>query len=110
MSCVDKTTCRDHAASDSRMIGLVHANRLEDLATALVANLGEPGLDPVEIVVPHSTWSSWLKMAIARRTGIAANLRFDSLHGFLRRAVDPDPKDRQRRAGDRRVRIAGADV
>src|SRR5215831_19065654 len=89
---VDKATCQDDAAADSQMIRLVHANRLEDLADALAGHLGKAGLDPVEIVVPHSTWASWLKMAIAHRTGIAANLRFDTLHGFLRRAVDPDPR------------------
>jgi exodeoxyribonuclease V gamma subunit len=95
------------------MIRLVHANRLEDLAGALAEALTDPqlsSLQPIEIVVPHPTWASWLKMALARRMGIAANLRFDSLHGFLRRVVDPDPRDRPSRPSDRRIEIAGADV
>lgn len=118
------------------MIHLAYANRFEPLAGALVDRLeaaragGSSPLDPVEIVVPHPIFASRLKLSIATRAGIAANLRFGSLHDLMRRAVDPDraagPAERadpaaapgrlavspagRTRAPDRRIRIAGAGV
>jgi exodeoxyribonuclease V gamma subunit len=85
------------------MIRLVQAHRLDALADALAENLAagvrngsRSPLEPVDIVVPSSTWASWLKIAIASRAGIAANLRFETLQGFLGEAAG--------------VRIAGAEL
>lgn len=76
------------------MIRLLHSNRFGPLVDALVADLerakARPGfspLDPVEVVVRHRVEASYLKLEIARRSGIAANLRFDPLAVFLARVV-----------------------
>lgn len=58
-----------------------HSNRLEILAERLVCLLREsPAGDPFaaeRIIVPHRTIERWLRLEIARHTGIAANLEFE---------------------------------
>lgn len=60
---------------------LVSSNRLEALAGHLAARLAEPAgehapLWPDTILVPQPTLRRWLQAWLARRLGIAANLRF----------------------------------
>ncbi|WP_025770734.1 exodeoxyribonuclease V subunit gamma [Thioalkalivibrio sp. HK1] len=78
-----------------------HSNRLEVLAERLVRLLREsPVSDPFEverIVVPDRTIERWLRLEIARGTGIAANLEFELPAEFawsmMRRAIPDLPLD-----------------
>ncbi|MBF2758863.1 MAG: exodeoxyribonuclease V subunit gamma [Ectothiorhodospiraceae bacterium AqS1] len=78
-----------------------HSNRLEILAERLVELLrGSRGTDPFaaeRIVVPHRTIERWLRLEIARRTGIAANLEFELPATFawsmMRKAIPDLPFD-----------------
>lgn len=68
------------------MIRLYYANRLERLADALAENLADGRANPlvgVPIVVPNQAITHYLKVAIAARNGIAANLDFAFLRRFL---------------------------
>jgi exodeoxyribonuclease V gamma subunit len=72
------------------MLRILHSNALEELASALVRNLeARDPLEPIEIAVFSRTLAAHLKIAIAHRAGIAANLRFQTLHGFLAQRCDP---------------------
>ena len=61
------------------MLHLYHANRLEDLADQLVANLKQPKelvLAPEIIAVPGTAISEWLTIHLAATTGISANIHW----------------------------------
>ena len=66
------------------------------LAERLRADPGDP-LAPERIVVPHPTVGRWLSFELARRLGIAANLRFELPAGFawsvMRSAVPGLPRE-----------------
>ena len=84
------------------MIRLVYADRAQRVADALASLLmaarGLPGvhpLDPIPLVVPNQAATAYLKMALAERMGVAANLRVDYLQSYLARAAEaahPDKK------------------
>lgn len=73
---------------------------MEALAAALAERLrADPGdpLAPERIVVPHRTVGRWLSFELARRLGVAANLRFELPAGFawsvMRSAVPSLPAE-----------------
>ncbi len=78
-----------------------HSNRLEILAERLISLLRRPlsgdPLAPERIVVPHRTIERWLRLEIARATGIAANLKFELPATFawsmMREAIRDLPAD-----------------
>ena len=77
-----------------------HSNRMEALAAILAERLrADPGdpLAPEHIVVPHRTIGRWLSFELARRLGIAANLRFELPAEFawsvMRGAVPDLPRE-----------------
>ncbi len=71
------------------MIHLTYSNRTEALLDALVRRLAarrgqaDP-LAPVRLVVPNRNVERYVELGVARRLGIAANLRFERLGGLLR--------------------------
>ena len=72
------------------MLRVFYSSALELLVDALVegiasekADAEEGPLIPVQVIIPSRTIASFLKMAIAKKTGIAANLRFVFLERFL---------------------------
>ncbi len=76
------------------MIRLTYANSAELLLEALARALeterqqaGWSALDPTYIVVPNQAHTTYLKQGLARKTGIAANLRFSFLHNYLAEVV-----------------------
>jgi len=83
------------------LLHLHFGNRIERLADALASVLAEPAeqavLHPETVVVGHAGMDEWLKRALARRQGIAANLEFQQPGSFvwrMLRARDPKlPKD-----------------
>lgn len=78
------------------MIHLTYSNRTEALLDALVGRLGrrrargDDPLAPVRIVVPNRNVERYVELGIARRLGIAANLRFERLGALLRRWLGED--------------------
>ncbi|HUH05382.1 MAG TPA: exodeoxyribonuclease V subunit gamma, partial [Kofleriaceae bacterium] len=69
------------------MFRLTYANRLEELARALARDVsqgraGDP-LAPVDVIVPNQAVAAYLKLELARTTGVAANLRFPFLESYL---------------------------
>jgi exodeoxyribonuclease V gamma subunit len=84
------------------MIRLVYADRAERLVDALAEQLAAarraPGvhpLDPIPLVVPNQAATAYLKMALARRLGVAANLRVDYLQAFLARTAEAAHPERR---------------
>lgn len=72
------------------MLHLLYSNRFEELAAALGEDLAAAraggALDlfaPQVVVVPNAMVGSALKLALARRHGIAANLQFPFFDGFV---------------------------
>ncbi|HKE18051.1 MAG TPA: exodeoxyribonuclease V subunit gamma, partial [Kofleriaceae bacterium] len=76
------------------VIHVCYSNRLEELAAALADDLalarrggGGPGacdpLAPLTVVVPNQMVAAYTRREVARRLGIAANLRFPHLDRFL---------------------------
>lgn len=69
------------------MLHLTYSNRTEELASALgealaAARNGDP-FAPASVVVPNQLVATYLKLHVARTTGIAANLRFPFLESYL---------------------------
>jgi len=68
------------------MIHLTYSNQTEQLLAQLVENLqrrrGSP-LDPVQLVVPNASVETFVKLGLARATGIAANLEVRFLRRFV---------------------------
>ncbi len=69
------------------MVRLVYSNRTEELvaelATWLRAQQARDGaLVPVRVVVPSASVEAYLRLGVARESGIAANLDFARLTGF----------------------------
>jgi exodeoxyribonuclease V gamma subunit len=71
------------------MIRLVYSNRTEELLAALAETLrarraaGAHPLEPVELVVPNRNLEQHVRLALAERLGVAANLRFRRLERFV---------------------------
>jgi exodeoxyribonuclease V gamma subunit len=79
------------------MLRVTYSSSLDALVEALAAGIAgeraekkESPLVPVPVIVPNRATAAFAKMAIARRSGIAANLRFEFLERFLaERAAKP---------------------
>jgi exodeoxyribonuclease V gamma subunit len=72
------------------VLHLVHGNRFEELADALAGDLAAAGRDlfaPATIAVPGPLVAGSLRLAIARRLGIAANLAFPFLEELFSQLV-----------------------
>jgi exodeoxyribonuclease V gamma subunit len=83
------------------MIRLVYSNRTEELVSQLAANVRaqqarDGALVPVRIVVPSRSLEGHVRLGIARREGIAANLAVDLLTSFATDVAAP----RGRRVAD----------
>ena len=82
------------------MIHLTYSNRTESLLDALARRLdarrdagrqdGSDPLEPVWILVPNRNVERFVELGIARTLGIAANLRFLRLAGFVRSWLEPE--------------------
>ena len=75
------------------MIRLVYSNATEELLTALADAIGEErraagALEPVRVVVPNANIETYLKLGLAERAGIAANLEITFLRRFLARVAE----------------------
>ncbi len=71
------------------MLHLIYSNRVNELASALcqavAAGRGGDPFVPVDVIVPDAAVATYLKVAMARERGIAANLRFPFLDSYLAR-------------------------
>src|SRR3954471_18061076 len=68
------------------MIHLTYSNQTEELLGRLVAHLGQrraSPLEPVPLVVPNASIETFIKLGLARATGIAANLEVRFLRRFV---------------------------
>ncbi|MEC7521838.1 MAG: exodeoxyribonuclease V subunit gamma [Myxococcota bacterium] len=71
------------------MMHLTYSNRTEALLDALVRRLdarrreGADPLEPTWIVVPNRNVERYVELGVATRLGVAANLRFERLAGFV---------------------------
>ncbi len=75
------------------MIRLVYSNATEQLLDALAATIADERrdagpLEPVRIVVPNANIETYLKLGLAERAGIAANLEITFLRRFLARIAE----------------------
>ncbi len=76
------------------MLHLLYSNRFEELVAALADDLAQArrgeGVDPLApqvVVVPNQMVAAYARREVARRLGIAANLRFPHLDRFLAELV-----------------------
>ena len=72
------------------LLRLTYSNRLEELVDALCADSSEHRarsaanvFTPAEIIVPNYSVAAYIKLAMAQRLGIAANLHFQFLSTFI---------------------------
>ena len=71
------------------MLRLVYSNRTEELLDALAEALraeraaGAHPLAPVDVVVPNRNMEQYVRLGLAERLGVAANLRFRRLERFV---------------------------
>ncbi|MGL5291330.1 MAG: exodeoxyribonuclease V subunit gamma, partial [Vibrionaceae bacterium] len=69
------------------MLKLYYSNQLEALRENIVTLIAQQPLpSPLQkecIVVPHSAQAQWLKLALAHKLGVAANIEFLSPEQFL---------------------------
>lgn len=75
------------------MIRLVYSNATEELLGALADAIGEERraagpLEPVRVVVPNANIETYVKLGLAERAGIAANLEITFLRRFLARVAE----------------------
>jgi exodeoxyribonuclease V gamma subunit len=80
------------------MLNVIYSERSEALLDALIDRITEERartseLDPVQIIIPSRTVETYLKLGIARVTGIAANLKAESWSRFLRSLVESAAPD-----------------
>ena len=80
-------------------VDLYFSNQLMPLADKLLENLGPEGiggniLDPPVVIVPNMNLSKWIKLTLARKTGIFMNVEFQYLETGLWQMIqslDPRP-------------------
>ncbi len=70
------------------MIELFYSNRTEQLLDALADQIkaqraGTHPLEPVELVVPNRNMETWVRLELAQKLGVAANMRFRMLEQFI---------------------------
>ena len=75
------------------MIRLCYSNATEELLDALAGAIGAERaaghpLDPVRLVVPNANVENYVKLGLAERAGIAANLEVTFLRRFLARIAE----------------------
>jgi len=75
------------------VIRLVYSNATEELLAALADAIAEERrtsgpLEPVRVVVPNANIETYLKLGLAERAGIAANLEITFLRRFLARVAE----------------------
>jgi len=91
------------------MIRLVYSNRTEELLAALAETLrarraaGAHPLEPVELVVPNRNLEQHVRLSLAERLGVAANLRFLRLERFVAELAGAAGRDDQGHGGGRLV-------
>ena len=86
------------------MIDLCYSNRTEPLLDALAENVAATQAtlyDPVNLLVPNAFVSQYVAQGLARRRGIAANVKTRFLRAFLRDVATASAPD---------VRIIDRDV
>ncbi len=70
------------------MLELFYSNRTEQLLAALADKIkeqrsnGHP-LESVELVVPNRNMETWVRLGLAQKLGVAANMRFRRLEQFI---------------------------
>ena len=75
------------------MIELFYSNRTEQLLDALAGKVkGQRAaahpLEPVELVVPNRNMETWVRLGLAQKLGVAANMNFRRLEQFIGDNVD----------------------
>jgi len=75
------------------VIRLCYSNATEELLDALAGAIGEQRaaghpLDPVRLIVPNANVENYVKLGLAERAGIAANLEVTFLRRFLARIAE----------------------
>lgn len=94
-----------HAKLNPSMIHLHYSNRLENLvaplASAIVQHQHGRPLEPVSIIVPNRVVEQFVRYRVAESIGIAANLQFPFLRGYLGRMIETaDPQIKILEAND----------
>ncbi len=77
------------------MIRLYYSNHLEELVSELVKTSAASKQfwdEPTHVIVPNKNISTYLKLQIARRTGIAADIQTTYLNHFLKSQLKRDVK------------------
>jgi len=75
------------------VIELFYSNRTEQLLDALAGKVkGQRAaahpLEPVELVVPNRNMETWVRLGLAQKLGVAANMNFRRLEQFIGDIVD----------------------
>ncbi len=70
------------------MIEQFYSNRTEQLLDALAGKViaqraDTHPLEPVELVVPNRNMETWVRLGLAQKLGVAANMRFSRLEQFI---------------------------
>src|SRR5690554_6260561 len=100
------------------MLHVFHSNQVERLIDALTANIHQIRADrsttaifeTTEIVVPNWNLETYIKFQIAQRTGIAANLRFQTLENFLKARIPQSHKDTIEIVSDKTITLILLDL
>lgn len=70
---------------------LIHGNQLEALADHLAERLDNASvlpLQPIQVIVPHPDVARWIKLRIAKRYGVCANILFPLPAAFAWQLLD----------------------
>ncbi|MBU0550256.1 exodeoxyribonuclease V subunit gamma, partial [Myxococcota bacterium] len=74
------------------MLSLAYANRMEVLLEPLATRISQAQADdpfsPVELIVPNRSIAQFIRLHVAERLGVAANLEFHFLRRFFVKAVE----------------------
>lgn len=95
------------------MLHVFHSNQVERLIDALTANIHQIRADrstatifeKTEVIVPNWNLETYIKFQIAQRTGIAANLRFQTLENFLKARIPQSQKDTIQIVSDKTITL-----
>jgi len=75
------------------VIELFYSNKTEQLLDALADQVKAQRetthpLEPVELVVPNRNMETWVRLGLAQKLGVAANMNFKRLEQFIGDIVD----------------------
>jgi len=89
------------------VIELFYSNRTEQLLDALADQVkaqreADHPLEPVELVVPNRNMETWVRLGLAQKLGVAANMNFRRLEQFIGDMVD--------KTGPGEYKVAGPDI